>query len=305
LMGRLVASDPPEVLGSSVHRMTLHPADGGAERLCVAVKVVPLDIRGPERAALLTQVSRNYTCGKGVGAPPHPNVVGFHGAYFDPRERTLGIVMDYIDGGSLQQLYLAWGATGDVVPHAALRGVALQALQALEHLHAARCIHRDLKPASILVDVKGQVLLTDLGNLGHLPKTYAQAASVVGTTCYFAPERILGVAFSTSVDIWGLGLSLLEAALGRFPFADHQHNYMALLEYVVECECPVDATSQGVLSESLGVLLTACLSKQPRSRPSARDLLHPPQGFLAEASRDEAAAALADAASRFERRGPV
>ena len=37
-----------------------------------------------------------------------------------------------------------------------------------------QCIHRDLKPASILVDVRGGVLLTDLGNLGHLPKTYAQ-----------------------------------------------------------------------------------------------------------------------------------
>ena len=118
----------------------------GHEGRTVAVKFVMLDLKPSERQGLLEEVSRNYTCGRGVlplppttaaatnvskvkacsaslqqGMPSrdeghkegvypfhpvHPNIIVYHGAVYHPAARRLGIVMDWVDGGSLQQLYL-------------------------------------------------------------------------------------------------------------------------------------------------------------------------------------------------------
>jgi serine/threonine protein kinase len=241
----------------------------------VAVKFVMIELRAAERPGLLREVARNYTCGKGLAASGgfgcgsgeqehtvHPNIIGFRGAIYVPTSRRLGIIMDWVDGPSLLQLYTAASFEGAGttlgVGEFALHAIVVQSLHALIFMHARHLIHRDIKPSSILVRRDGQVLVTNLGNIRHLAKTHAQAASVVGTTCYFAvccvdyptsvlrfpnrnpvlysqPERIVGSSFQTSVDIWALGVTLLEAATAVFPFKAQQDNYMALLEYIVTC----------------------------------------------------------------------
>jgi len=142
-------------------------------------------------------------------------------------------------------------------------------------MHSRYLIHRDLKPSSVLVDVEGKAMITNLGNLRQLAKTNGQAASVVGTSCYFAPERIVGTSFTNSVDVWALGITMLEVAVGEFPFHSHQNNYMALLEQIVDCESPVKEHRK-YLSQDLEDFLSRCLQKHPRDRPSVQALLlHP------------------------------
>mmetsp|Transcript_39828 Transcript_39828/g.125111 ORF Transcript_39828/g.125111 Transcript_39828/m.125111 type:complete len:208 (-) Transcript_39828:119-742(-) len=150
-----------------------------------------------------------------------------------------------------------------------------QVLQGLSFMHSRYLIHRDLKPSSVLVDVEGKAMITNLGNLRQLAKTNGQAASVVGTSCYFAPERIVGTSFTNSVDVWALGITMLEVAVGEFPFHSHQNNYMALLEQIVDCESPVKEHRK-YLSQDLEDFLSRCLQKHPRDRPSVQALLlHP------------------------------
>jgi serine/threonine protein kinase len=96
--------------------------------------------------------------------------------------------MELVPGGSLLQLYCAFRDAGERLPHDAVRGVAQQGLAALAHLHAARCIHRDLKPAAVLVHAReGRAVLSDLGNISHLSRTYAQARG----PCLALAPRIL------------------------------------------------------------------------------------------------------------------
>jgi serine/threonine protein kinase len=171
-------------------------------------------------------------------------------------------------------------------------------------------MHRDVKPSSLLVDRAGRLSVTNLGNLRVLARTGAKAGSVVGTRCYHAPERIVAVGFDRSVDVWGLGLTLLEAALGRYPFADLQHNYIALLEHIVACPCPVDQLPAaapapggpggpgGAAGFSAGFrgVLRGCLQKQARERPTAVQLLGDP--LVAGLDRPAAQRALVRAAGR-------
>jgi serine/threonine protein kinase len=96
--------------------------------------------------------------------------------------------MELVPGGSLLQLYCAFRDAGERLPHDAVRGVAQQGLAALAHLHAARCIHRDLKPAAVLVHAReGRAVLSDLGNISHLSRTYAQARR----PCHALAPRLL------------------------------------------------------------------------------------------------------------------
>jgi mitogen-activated protein kinase kinase len=262
-------------VGSSgaVHKMVL-VKDGTA----VAVKFVPLCLVQAERNQLIKEVSESYSCGLPFSDPlrasSRSHVIGFHGAFYDAPSRRLGIVMDYVNGGNLEEVYKASAIKGGKggLTDGCFASIMFQAVTALNFMHSHHLIHRDFKPSSLLIDVNGQVKLTNLGNLRKLAKTAAEAASVVGTTCYFAPERIIGVSFTNSADIWALGLTVLEAHTGSYPFKAQQHNYIELLEHIVQSPCPVDAVKES-LSPELEEVLRRCLEKQAKDRPSAQDLL--------------------------------
>jgi serine/threonine protein kinase len=76
----------------------------------------------------------------------------------------------------------------------------------------------DIKPSNILFNSKGQVKICDFGVSGELINSIAD--TFVGTSTYMSPERIQGAQYTVKSDVWSLGISLIELALGRFPFAD-------------------------------------------------------------------------------------
>ena len=169
---------------------------------------MPLCLVQAERNQLIKEVSESYSCGLPFSDPlrasSRSHVIGFHGAFYDAPSRRLGIVMDYVNGGNLEEVYKASAIKGGKggLTDGCFASIMFQAVTALNFMHSHHLIHRDFKPSSLLIDVNGQVKLTNLGNLRKLAKTAAEAASVVGTTCYFAPERIIGVSFTNSADIW-------------------------------------------------------------------------------------------------------
>jgi mitogen-activated protein kinase kinase len=76
----------------------------------------------------------------------------------------------------------------------------------------------DIKPSNILFNSKGQVKICDFGVSGELINSIAD--TFVGTSTYMSPERIQGAQYTVKSDVWSVGISLIELALGRFPFAD-------------------------------------------------------------------------------------
>uniref|UniRef100_A0A914C582 mitogen-activated protein kinase kinase n=1 Tax=Acrobeloides nanus TaxID=290746 RepID=A0A914C582_9BILA len=110
------------------------------------------------------------------------------------------------------------------LPSDVLAASTVSVINGLYYLWSRNVMHRDIKPSNFLVNTKGEVKISDFGVSKRMQHSVAR--SYVGTNAYMAPERILGSEYKIHSDVWSLGLSLLEMALGRFPFAEHSHSIL-------------------------------------------------------------------------------
>ena len=103
--------------------------------------------------------------------------------------------------------------------------------------HKNHQVHRDIKPENILLNSIGKVKLSDFGISKELEKTKALTNTFVGTISYMSPERIQGMQYSYSSDIWSLGIVLVELATGQFPIdafnSDKQMTYIERIQRVI------------------------------------------------------------------------
>ncbi len=127
----------------------------------------------------------------------------------------------------------------------------------LDYLHRTRkVIHRDVKPSNILFNRRGEVKLADFGVSGEVNEAIGSRGSFVGTLTYMSPERILGERHSFDSDLWSLGLTLVECALGYFPYLSseqrvqqekkHQMGFWDVMEKIIHKpppELPADKFS--------------------------------------------------------------
>lgn len=88
----------------------------------------------------------------------------------------------------------------------------------LSYLHTNNQLHRDVKPANVLINSKGQIKLTDFGITKELDKDKDFAKTSVGTRSYMSPQRIEGSEYDYKSDIWGFGLIMYELATGNSPY---------------------------------------------------------------------------------------
>jgi serine/threonine protein kinase len=117
-----------------------------------------------------------------------------------------------MDKGSLEEVIPITKTSEQLVS-----AIAYQMLWGLSCLHFEKMIHRDVKPGNVLLDSSGQVKLSDFG-IACSGKE--MSSTVVGTTLYMAPERLLGQEYGSSSDVWSMGLVLWLSATGVFPFQD-------------------------------------------------------------------------------------
>ncbi|KZT51021.1 kinase-like protein [Calocera cornea HHB12733] len=172
----------------------------------MARKLVLIDAKPAVRKQILRELQIMHDCRSEY-------IISFFGAFVaDPH---ICICMECADKGSFDQIYKRIGAIDvDVVAQ-----VALAVLEGLTYLYDAhRIIHRDIKPSNILFNSAGQIKLCDFGVSGELINSIAD--TFVGTSTYMSPERIQGAQYTVKSDVWSLGITLIELALGRFPFSD-------------------------------------------------------------------------------------
>ena len=101
--------------------------------------------------------------------------------------------------------------------------IAEAVLGGLTYLYKAhRIMHRDIKPSNVLVNSRGQIKLCDFGVSSELENSVAD--TFVGTGTYMAPERIQGSAYTVKSDVWSVGLTIMELAIGKFPFSMGRDN---------------------------------------------------------------------------------
>ena len=178
-------------------------------------------------------------------------------------ERRPFIVSEYVNGPSLVEVVEQLGSRGG----ATLERIAVATLTALGAVHAAGMVHRDFKPANVLLGPDGPVLI-DFG-LAAVPgmTTIGPSGQVtIGTPAFMAPEQLAGERVTAAADMWSWAVTMAFAGTGELPFKGESLTAMAFA--ILHSEPNV-----GRLPEPLGSLVHRCLNKDPAVRPSARGAL--------------------------------
>ncbi|XP_065188441.1 dual specificity mitogen-activated protein kinase kinase 1-like [Sycon ciliatum] len=253
--------------------------------MIMARKLIHLEVKPSIRKQIVSELKVLTKCNS-------PYIVGYYGSFY--AEGEINICMEHMDGGSLDLIMKRAGR----IPEDILGKITCNVLDGLLYLREThKIMHRDIKPSNILVNSKGEIKLCDFGVSGQLVDSVA--ITFVGTRSYMAPERLKGVAYSVQSDIWSLGVSLVEMALGVFPIppppaerikqalsspaagsegavglaSNDTEPAMAifeLLEYIVNAKPPT--LPSAYFSPDIIDLVNSCLMKEPKDRPSLQIL---------------------------------
>ncbi|HUR01580.1 MAG TPA: serine/threonine-protein kinase [Nonomuraea sp.] len=220
----------------------------------VAIKEVrlPPDLDEASRTDLAERTLREARAAARLRS--HPSIVTVHDVVLDGDRPW--IVMELVHGRSLDRVVRDDGP----LPPQQVAWIGLRMLDALGAAHALGVLHRDVKPANVMLTDDGRVLLTDFGIAtvaGDVALT--QTGLLTGSPGYIAPERLRGEADGPLSDLWSLGATLFTAVEGGPPFA--RANAAAVMAAVLMQE-PAPARLAG----PLGPVLAAILEKDPVRR---------------------------------------
>lgn len=214
------SSPPDEMFSPITSDSPTGTSKSGPTGVVMAMKELRLELDEAKFAAIIMELDVLHRC-------VSPYIVDFYGAFF--QEGAVYICLEFMDGGSIDKLY------GDGIPEPILRKITYATTVGLKSLKDDHnIIHRDVKPTNILVNTRGQVKICDFGVSGNLVASIAKTN--IGCQSYMAPERISGggVAqaganpgggtYSVQSDVWSLGLTIIECAMGRYPYPPETYN---------------------------------------------------------------------------------
>ena len=186
----------------------------------------------------------------------HPGLVTVHDAGFDEGEPFL--VMRLVEGKALASR-LADGP----LPATEVPALGRELAEVLAYVHANDIVHRDVKPSNVLLADDGRAFLADFGisRLINATARVTEAGKIMGTVGYLAPEQVLGVDATQAVDVYSLGLVLLECVTGR-PEYDGSGVEGAIARLHRPPQIP------GELAEPLASVLRLMTASKPEERPS-------------------------------------
>ncbi|SDE91387.1 Serine/threonine protein kinase [Blastococcus fimeti] len=222
----------------------------------VAVKEVtfPLHVTEAERAVLRERTMREA---RAAGQLEHPHVTTVYDVVEEGGKPWL--VMKHVAARSLQETIEARGP----LPPADVARIGLHVLGALEAAHAIGIVHRDVKPANVLVGPDGSGCLTDFGIATTTgDSSLTTQGALIGSPSYMAPERAHGEEPRPPVDLWSLGATLYAAVEGRPPF-DAGESMATLMSVVSEHPAPM------LRAGPLEPVLRGLLTKDPGQRTTA------------------------------------
>ncbi len=241
-------------LGRGGMGMVYRARDGLLQRE-VAVKMIPPAYFNQDTAERFQREAR------AIAQMDHPAIVSIHD--FGSHEGSLFFVMPWVQGTLLQTLIrdrdLSLGETLEI---------GIRIAEALDYSHSLRIVHRDVKPANVMVSRESRglrVRVMDFGlarGMSEPPLT--RTGGLTGTLAYASPEQISQAEIDGRSDIYSLGTVLYECFAGEPPFSGGAHSVL----YRIVHEPPLGLRSRGVeVDEALDAIVFRCLAKEPAARP--------------------------------------
>jgi hypothetical protein len=276
----------------------------------VAIKTIHVN-PGTSQAEAGESHQRFFREAQAAGRLVHPGIV----TIFDVGEEkgVSYIAMEYIDGPTLE----AATKPDNLLPVEKVVQIVIQTSQALHHAHQHKIIHRDVKPANLMLVEDRQVKVTDFGLAKNPAANLTSAGTLIGTPTYMSPEQIMGKALDGRSDLFSLAVVLYEMLTGDRPFGGENISTI-IYNILLDHPKPPDFPNPRVPTPLVKVILKA-LDKDPSKRyascaefgavlqeylktgKSGRSSMdrstaqaHPPTELLDHAVAAEAASAVAD-----------
>jgi len=262
-----ISGDIPSNIG--VYRIDERIAEGGFGVVYRGFdprlkREVAIKVLHPQHSSEPGRVARFLREAQSAARLNYPGIVQIYDIVEE--NQRLALVMEYVHGKNLDR-FIRDNPNLSLVERI---DIGVQIADALYLAHQAEIVHRDVKPANILVDDNGIVKLTDF-NLARLRDTSLTPLTgehnVLGTPAYMSPEQCLGKEATPQSDIYSLGVVLYFLFTGALPF--EAENYLALMRQHTDTPPTPVRLINPDLPVSLEKLISQCLLKNPEGRPSS------------------------------------
>ena len=230
----------------------------------VALKILPDNLSNNPEA-----VHRFKTEARSARRLSHPNIVRIHDIGEELGRKYIS--MEFVDGTDLKKIYRE---SGGRIPLRQIIHYMIVTARALAYAHSIGIIHRDVKPANILISKNDEVKITDFGIAKMIESTDAtMIGSVIGTPLYMSPEQVNGIPVDKRADIYSLGVMIYELLNGKPPFYEGDLAYQHI---------HVEPKPIKNIPPLLQEIVLKCLKKKPDDRwVDAVDLAKALEEFLA------------------------
>jgi serine/threonine-protein kinase len=220
----------------------------------VALKTLRLDVHGLETADM---VRRFQNEARAAGLLNHPNIVTIYDA--GEQDGNFYIAMEFMEGTTLQEML----AEKRIVTAEEAIHLSREICKGLDYAHAHGVVHRDVKPANIMITTRGAVKIMDFG-IAKAGGSVTSTGTVLGTPNYMSPEQVKGRPLDGRSDIFSFGVILYEMLTGEKPFAGQN---VTTIIYKIVNETPIPPGELDVTIHSgLSAVVTKALAKPPDER---------------------------------------
>ncbi|KYQ91284.1 p21-activated protein kinase [Tieghemostelium lacteum] len=266
-LSELVSKEDP----TKIYKNMTKIGEGAAGEVFVAtssknnkrVAIKKIEINNDNAKLLVTEIAIMKTS-------HHENIVNYIDSYI-VNDRELWVAMEFMGGGCLTDILEAFETVK--MSEAQIAYVARETLKALQYIHSLHRIHRDIKSDNILLGSEGSVKIADFGYAAQLTQKQQKRNTVVGTPYWMAPELIRGQDYGVKVDIWSLGIMMMEMVEGEPPYMDFPP-LRALFLITTKGIPPLKEQSKW--SKDFLDFFNKCLDINVQNRPGAIELLKHP-----------------------------